>query len=663
MPTNASEPVMVVRRLLEVQALRGEPDAEIVRRFAATQDDAAFRVIVERHGPMVLAVCRRALGCEFDAEDAAQATFLVFARTADSIRQAQSIGSWLHGVAVRVSRKLLRDRTRRKHRESAKESLTARGPDEALTWAEVKAGLDDELRRLPAGYADAIVCCYLEGKTRDEAARQLGLTPGALHGRLERARKLLAARLTARGLSLSAALVAVADLPGSVVATARAAPLFAAGRSVSGLVSPDVLTLTHAVLRGMAMNKIRHVAAPMLAASLLVGFASWVATAAPPTPPPRPEFPVLAPVTLPDRELPENREASLLLIEDVVGATGSVDTRRLVRVRFKAGVPGKPEVVYSDDQRFFSHFGGHRVHDNRYVVTKFGSVLDLKTNTWIHKELDGEVRAIEGGRVIYSMANVTKPEGVFAFDLGKKTVQKIADHGTPAALHWHGVRSPDGKRSIYPGRGLWELTVLGLKDQPVSLGAGFGFTLVGTAAWVPTARELPVVWLDDDTILTTTANDRLISVNVKDGSRTEVVQIKPEPHSAWISTPPTLLRDATGAVVYCVGRQVYRIDVAKKTYEWTDRKPLGHGVEFMQTPPWKMEQVILRNGKPAEVGRVANGVAVVSHVTPTDHYVAMIVRDNKKVAKDGIRVRVWSAATDKWVSLDLMANSIVGWVK
>ena len=228
MGTNgATEPMTLARRLLEVQALRRATDADLVRQFAATHDDAAFRVIAERHGPMVLAVCRRALGCEFDADDAAQVTFLVFARTAGSIRQAQSLGSWLHGVAVRTSRKLLRDRTRRKRHESAKDSPSVSGPAEALTWAEMKAGLDEELLRLPKGYADAIVCCYLEGKTRDEAASQLGLTPGALHGRLERARNLLATRLNARGLSLSAGLIAVADLPGAVMATARAGPLFA----------------------------------------------------------------------------------------------------------------------------------------------------------------------------------------------------------------------------------------------------------------------------------------------------------------------------------------------------------------------------------------------------------------------------------------------------
>ncbi|HVK07170.1 MAG TPA: sigma-70 family RNA polymerase sigma factor [Gemmataceae bacterium] len=655
MPTNAaSESVTVVRRLLEVQALRHATDAEVVGRFSATHDDAAFRVIAERHGPMVLAVCRRALGCEFDAEDAAQATFLVFARTAGSIRRPESLGSWLHGVAVRVSRKVLRARARRQHHESAKDARPSPDAADAVTWAEVKAGLDEELRRLPPPLADAVVCCYLEGKTRDEAAHQLGLTPGSLHGRLERARKLLAARLTARGLTLSAALVAAADLPGSGTAIA----LLAEGRPEAEFASPRVTALADSVLKGTTMGQIRAIAATTVV-GLLIGFASWAATAAPPSIP-RAEFPVLAPVRLPDREPPEHRETSLLLIEDVAGPTGTVDTRRLVRVRFKAGVPGKPEVLYSADQRFFGHFGGHRVHDHRYVVTRFGSVLDLKNNAWIHKELDGDVRAVEGGRVIYGMANVTKPEGVFAFDLAKKTVEKLADHGTPAALVWYGHRSPDGKRAIYPGQQTWELTVLGPGEKVRSLGAGFGCSLVATAAWATSARDLPILWLDDDTILTTTANDRLVSVNVADGSRTDVVRIKPEPNQAWVSTPPTLSRDEAGTVVYHCGRQVYRIDVAKKTYEGTDRKPLGHGFESTQTTPWKMEQIVFRRGK--ELVRVPNGVAAVSHVTPAAHYVAMVVRENNKVGKEAVKVRVWSAATDQWVTLDVMANSIVGWV-
>ena len=153
-----------------------------------------------------------------------------------------------------------------------------------------------------------------------------------------------------------------------------------------------------------------------------------------------------------------------------------------------------------------------------------------------------------------------------------------------------------------PGQGVWELTVLGLKEKPVSLGDGFGCDVTIRYSRTVSASDLPVLWLDNDTILTTTANNRLVSVNVKDGSRSEIVRIKPAPSDPFVTMPPKLFRDEAGAVIYSCGDAVYRIDVAKKTYEWTDRKPLGHGFEFTQTPPWKMEQVIFRNAKESAAG-------------------------------------------------------------
>jgi RNA polymerase sigma factor (sigma-70 family) len=665
MPTDsANEPVKLVRRLLDVQSLRAATDAEVVRRFAATRDDAAFRVIAERHGPMVLAVCRRALGCEFDAEDAAQATFLVFARTAGSIVRPASVGAWLHGVAVRACHKLQRARARRRRREATDGPRAVRGPVEALTQAEAAAGLDDELRRLPPTYADAVVCCYLEGKSRDEAARQLGVTPGVLHGRLERARKLLAERLTARGLSLSAGLLAVADLPAAVAATTRVAAVFATGRPVADLVSPNVLNLALVVLRGMAMTRIRSLAAAVVAAGLVVGFSTWAATAAAPARPPT-GFSASAPATRSGSDKGKDGETSLLLIEDVASPAGAVETRRLVRIRFSAGVPAKPEVVHADDSTFFSHpgrhYNRHRVHDDRYVITVTGSVLDLKTNVVIHKELDGWVRAVEDGKVIYTRETGGKPRGVLAFDLAKRTLDQIAAPGTPAAEFWHGTRSPDGKKSICSD-GLWGLKVVSPTEKPVSLGAGFGYSVsVASSVVGANARWLPVLWLDNDSFLTTTANDQVVAVNVKDKSRTEIVRIKPTPQFAFVSVPPTLFRDDSGTVIYHCGREVFRIDVAKKSYERTDRLPLGHGFAFLQTTPWKMEQVIFRQGN--ELERVPNGIARLSDLTPADNMIAAIVREKAKDGTETTRVRVWSEKSAKWVNLEIQASNLVGWMR
>lgn len=254
---SANVPLQSVLRAVSAQFLRGAGDPELLRRFIASNDEAAFRVIAERHGPMVLGVCRRVLGCPYDAEDAFQATFLIFARKAASIRKTASVGGWLHGVAIRVASRLLRDRKRRLRHEQSPKSARPHSPGDDLTWTEVRTGLDDELHKLPDRYREVLVLCYLEGKTRDEAAGQLGLKQSVLHGRLERGRKLLADRLSKRGLTLSAGLLAIAVAPATVGAAVRAASLFAAGHSIDRIVTPAVLSITNRILKGMNMSKLK----------------------------------------------------------------------------------------------------------------------------------------------------------------------------------------------------------------------------------------------------------------------------------------------------------------------------------------------------------------------------------------------------------------------
>jgi RNA polymerase sigma factor (sigma-70 family) len=233
---------------------------------------------------MVLGVCRRALGCTHDADDACQATFMVFSRKAASIRKTASLASWLHAVAMRVIANLKRERARRTRRERATPTRSVNNPAEDVSWAEVQTVLDDELNRLPERYRAVLILCYLEGKTRDEAADQLGLSAGALHGLLERGRKQLADRLTKRGVSLSAGLfsmalcegVAQATLsPTQVLTTAHASSLFAMGKPVGESVSATVLHLSQQVLKGMLMTKLKLASAGVICAVLLattVGF-------------------------------------------------------------------------------------------------------------------------------------------------------------------------------------------------------------------------------------------------------------------------------------------------------------------------------------------------------------------------------------------------------
>ncbi len=266
-----------LRRVAAVQALGGLSDRELLERFVAAHDEAAFTVLIERHGPMVLGACRRALPNRHDAEDACQATFLVLARKAESLRKKDSLSSFLHGVARRVAAGLKREAARRKNRERQVDPPAPANPAAEVTWREVQAILDEELGRLPERYRAPLILCYLECLTRDEAARRLGLSPGGLHGRLERGRDLLRKRLIGRGLSLSASLTAAALgesvthalSPTFVISSTKAAALFAAGQPVMESVGANVLVLTREVLKSMYLAKVKMGTAGVLCAALL----------------------------------------------------------------------------------------------------------------------------------------------------------------------------------------------------------------------------------------------------------------------------------------------------------------------------------------------------------------------------------------------------------
>jgi RNA polymerase sigma factor (sigma-70 family) len=184
----------------------GEPDRTLVERFVAQRDEAAFAALVERHGPLVHGVCRRLLRHEEDAEDAFQATFLVLVRRAASIRKGESVGSWLYGVAYRIAAKLRAAALRRQRRQEPLGEVPA--DSAAAPRGDLKDVIDEEVSRLPARYRAPLVLCYLEGKTTEQAARQLGCPRGTVLSRLARARAQLRPRLLRRGLALSGGLTA-----------------------------------------------------------------------------------------------------------------------------------------------------------------------------------------------------------------------------------------------------------------------------------------------------------------------------------------------------------------------------------------------------------------------------------------------------------------------
>lgn len=250
-------------------------DAQLLEQFAARPgdgDDVAFRALVERHGPMVWRVCRGVLGDSHDADDAFQATFLVLARRAGSIRSRTSMGSWLHGVAHRVALKAKTAAARRRVHETRGAQATV-ASDRVGDLDDFAPALHQEIDRLPAKYRVPIVLCYLEGRTQESVANDLGWPIGTVRGRLARARDLLRLRLIRRGLVLHAGLMAL----GLDAEAAPTAPSFSrleanlarvARIPMGGVSSETAALLAKVVLRDMVLARSALVATALAATAL-----------------------------------------------------------------------------------------------------------------------------------------------------------------------------------------------------------------------------------------------------------------------------------------------------------------------------------------------------------------------------------------------------------
>jgi RNA polymerase sigma factor (sigma-70 family) len=275
-----------LHRLVEDQGAKQLSDQELLARFAARRDRAAFHMLLRRHGPMVLSVCRSLLPSEDDAEDAFQATFLVLVHKSASIRKTSALAQWLHGVAYRTARKAQAEFARR-HKHEPRASRPEAVPPEDLTWREVQSVVHEEVVGLSERYRAPLALCYLQGARLEDAAAQLGLTKGTLKARLERGRDLLRARLVRRGLGPAAVLVASAwpaPAPAALLAaTARAA----AALPTAGPVSTRVATLTEGVLHTMSgtrMNKLTAVLACLAIFALGLGTLAYSGPATTPGP-------------------------------------------------------------------------------------------------------------------------------------------------------------------------------------------------------------------------------------------------------------------------------------------------------------------------------------------------------------------------------------------
>lgn len=191
------------------QSGEGVTDSELLERFLTRRDEAAFELLVRRHGALVYGICRRLLGNVHDVEDAFQATFLVLTRKASSIGKRDSISSWLYKVAYRIALRARKRKAKQVNREKflAELDVPERGPDFSNNsdWRELQPVLDAEINRLPEKYRAVLVLCYLEGKTNEAAAQELGCPKGTVLSRLARGRDRLRNRLQQRGITLSIA--------------------------------------------------------------------------------------------------------------------------------------------------------------------------------------------------------------------------------------------------------------------------------------------------------------------------------------------------------------------------------------------------------------------------------------------------------------------------
>jgi RNA polymerase sigma factor (sigma-70 family) len=250
------------------QASAGLTDAHLLGRWLTLRDEAALELLVWRHGPAVLGVCRRLLRAAEDVEDAFQATFLALVRKAGSIGKRASVGSWLYKVAYRAALRIRAGAAR-----GVCEQLPDSGPPAPVAhqegeWRELRPVLDAEVQRLPEKLRAAFVLCCVEGLTHDEAAARLGCRPGTISSRLTRARQRLRRCLMRRGVAPPAVALAAALSPAAVsaevpallvISTMRASLLWVSGRTAAGAGAVRAASVAEEVLMEMLMTRTKRV--------------------------------------------------------------------------------------------------------------------------------------------------------------------------------------------------------------------------------------------------------------------------------------------------------------------------------------------------------------------------------------------------------------------
>jgi RNA polymerase sigma factor (sigma-70 family) len=282
-----------VRHLIGSVSAAAATDAQLLERFLDNHDETSIEVLVRRYGPLVFGVCRRVLHNAHAAEDAFQATFLVLMRKAPSLDREKPLGSWLYTVAYRLALRARANELRRQrceeHAARARQSIAGR----ATSPSDVVVALEQELHRLPERHRVALVLCYLEGKTNDQAAAILGCPRGSMAAKLAQARERLRECLARRGFLAPAASIAAAlaktAAPAAVPLplldnTVRAAVWFAYDEAcAASLVSARPLALAKRTFRTMFLSKSKVAAALLLVVAMLGTGTTVLLKAAPQT--------------------------------------------------------------------------------------------------------------------------------------------------------------------------------------------------------------------------------------------------------------------------------------------------------------------------------------------------------------------------------------------
>jgi RNA polymerase sigma factor (sigma-70 family) len=460
----------------------------LLERFAALRDESAFAELVRRHGGMVLSVARSVLNDAHGAEDVFQATFLVLARKAASVRKRESVGSWLYGVAYRIARNVRLSAARRRRRERAVSGTAAVAAGEEAMTRELRPLFAEELNRLPEKYRAPLVLCYLEGKTNEEAARELRWPPGTIKGRLARAREVLRSRLARRGLALPAIAVALeatssaatAAVPGPLAeATVKAAGLYVTG--AFGTLSASVLALSETALNEMHAARVRAIVITMTAAVLIGSGIGWAALGS--SNPPEASQPGITAREESDAEaLPADVRALLgslrlrhasgvyavayaragdrprIISGSADGTLGIWDARtgqRLHRLRLTekgdhgfAGIVGSVAVSDNGDRVAAANYGG----DARLWDVESGKVLHTFEATYISLSGDGKLLALTGQKMNgFPLISGAEPKRFIRIH-DAETGKEIARWEEPPSVQYQKhLFSPDGKTLVTVG--------------------------------------------------------------------------------------------------------------------------------------------------------------------------------------------------------------------